>query len=86
VTAKKLTAAEAKWLASLQRVFQACPSKRLGCYTIGDAGLSFYDKDVATAWREANGDPSMDAGPLHAAAGSELGDIHTKINIDSCAG
>lgn len=86
MNASPLTDVERKWLAKLESVFAACPSKRLGCYTIGDASLSFYDKNVAAAWREANGDPALDAGALHDVAGSHLKNIDTKIQIDSCSG
>lgn len=86
MTAKKITAAERRWLDELQAVFSSCPSKRLGCYTTGDATLIFYDKNVETAWREANGDPSLDASQLHELAGSALCSIDTKIQIDSCSG
>ncbi|MFK4706017.1 hypothetical protein ABIC83_002856 [Roseateles asaccharophilus] len=86
MTAKKLTAAERRWLDDLQALFAACPSTRLGCYTVGDACLTFYDKNVETAWRNANGDPSMDISRLHELAGSELGSIETGMQIDSGAG
>lgn len=39
----KLTSDERKWLADLQAVLDACPSKRLGFYTIGDPEVSVYD-------------------------------------------
>jgi len=39
----KLNAAEKKWIADLQAVLDACPSKRLGFYTIGDPTVSIYD-------------------------------------------
>lgn len=84
--AKKLTPAERKWLDDLEALFLACPSKRLGCYTTGDASLNFYDKKVEMDCREANGDPELDAGALHQKAGSELTSINTGVQIDSCAG
>ena len=40
----KLTAAEKKWLADLQELLDACPSKRLGFYTIGDPDITVYDR------------------------------------------
>lgn len=39
----KLTPDEKKWIAKLQAVLDACPSKRLGFYTIGDPTVSIYD-------------------------------------------
>lgn len=38
-----LNAAEKKWIAELQAVLDACPSKRLGFYTIGDPTIYIYD-------------------------------------------
>jgi len=40
-----LTAVELKWIDDMRKAFQKCPSKRLGCYTIGDADLSFFNKE-----------------------------------------
>lgn len=40
----KLNAAEKKWLSDLQAVLDACPSDRLGFYTIGDPSVSVYDR------------------------------------------
>lgn len=40
----EITQAELKWLIRLQKVIDACPSKRLGFYTIGDSEVVLYDK------------------------------------------
>ena len=40
----KLTAAEKKWLSDFQSLLDACPSKRLAFYTIGDPCITVYDK------------------------------------------
>lgn len=40
----KLTAAEKKWIADVQEVLAACPSDRLGFYTIGDPDVVIYDR------------------------------------------
>jgi len=40
----RLTKAEAKWIKDVQAVLDACPSKRLGFYTIGDAEVVIYDR------------------------------------------
>ena len=41
----KLTKEEAAWLKKLQKVLSACPSTRLGFYTIGDAQITVFDLD-----------------------------------------
>lgn len=86
--AKPLTKAEAQWLAAVEKLLLSCPSKRLGAYTVGDAQLHFYDKDVANAWLAENDGPrlSLDAGEQHRRAGSALGRISTGLQIDSCSG
>lgn len=39
-----ISRAELKWLIRLQKVIDACPSERIGFYTIGDSDVSLYDK------------------------------------------
>jgi hypothetical protein len=39
----KFTSDEKKWLDDLQALLSACPSKRLGFYTIGDTDVTVYD-------------------------------------------
>lgn len=86
--AKPLTKAEAKWLVEVEKLLRACPSKRLGAFTVGDADLHIYDKEVCDAWLAENRMPrdGLDAGELHKKAGSSLGRIATGFQIDSCAG
>lgn len=86
--AKPLTKAEAKWLADVEKLLLACPSKRLGAYTVGDDELHIYDKEVADAWLAENRLPrdGLDACEQHRKAGSKLGRISTGFQIDSCAG
>lgn len=40
----KLTTAERKWLREMQTLLDACPSNRLGFYTIGDPDVGVYDR------------------------------------------
>lgn len=85
----KLTKAEKAWLVALEKLFLACPSKRIGAYTVGDDCLYIYDKQVDDAWMAAQRprhDDGMDASEQHSKAGSELGRISTGFQIDSCAG
>lgn len=41
-----LTKEETRWLKQLQKVLDACPSDRLGFYTVGDPVLTVYDKSL----------------------------------------
>jgi hypothetical protein len=41
--AKKLTAAERKWLEKVQAVLDECPSDRLEAFTIGDPDVTIFD-------------------------------------------
>lgn len=43
VKPKPLTKREEAWLKRLQKTLDACPSKRLGFYTIGDPSVGVYD-------------------------------------------
>jgi nucleoside-triphosphatase THEP1 len=52
--AMPLEKSELKWLKKLQKVLNECPTSRLGAYTIGDANLSIYDKEVYDAYVQAN--------------------------------
>lgn len=84
--AKPLTKAEKEWLNKLQALLDACPSKRLGAFTIGDPFLQIYDstfeqqinaildcgtKDFCTAVREV---------------GAELETLITPFPVHSTAG
>ena len=40
----KMTASETQWLRDMQKLLAACPSKRLGFYTIGDPQVFVYDR------------------------------------------
>jgi hypothetical protein len=88
VSAKPLTKAETKWLADVEKLLLACPSKRIGAYTVGDDMLFVYDKEVCDSWLAENRLPrdGLDADALHRRAGSHLGRISTGFKIDSCAG
>ena len=39
----KLTKKEKKWVDSLQKILNECPSDRIGFFTIGDPDLVLYD-------------------------------------------
>ena len=44
IKVKPLSGREQAWIDRLQKVLDACPTKRIGFYTIGDAELSIYDR------------------------------------------
>ncbi|UUZ66357.1 hypothetical protein LP417_35700 (plasmid) [Polaromonas sp. P1-6] len=75
-----------KWIQELEKLLNSCPSKRLGAYTVGDAALMLYDKDVSDAWCVENPRKVLDAFAQHAAAGSHLATITAGFQIDGCAG
>lgn len=56
----KLTKAERKWVADVQAVLNACPSKRIGFATIGDDRVSLFDiaryNDICASMDKGNGD------------------------------
>jgi hypothetical protein len=83
---KKLTKAESDWLAEFQRLMDRCPSKRLGCYTIGDADIRIYDKPVFDAYRHANPRDMRDDVLIHGDIGTVLGNIDMPFQVDGVAG
>lgn len=40
---RPLSESEKAWIKRLQKTLDACPTKRLGFYTIGDCDVSIYD-------------------------------------------
>jgi hypothetical protein len=72
----ELTAEEKKWIKSVQRALNKCPSVRLGFYTIGDNDLSIYDTNL-----EHKFDQDKDFG--HAVAEVDAGASETLI-FPSC--
>ncbi|WP_103171629.1 hypothetical protein [Paracoccus sp. SY] len=81
-----LTAAEKKWLACLQEVLDACPSKRLGFYTIGDQTVEVYDKRrdaKIDAVLESRG--ASDFGPAVSKCKAHLGSISFPSQVHSTA-
>ena len=85
MSAKPLTAKEKAWLKKLESVMQECPTKRLACYTIGDTNLRFFDKVVSDKFEEMNPRLQLDATMLHGMAGSYLGEVYGKFQIQSCS-
>ena len=85
--AKPLTQAEKKWLAELQSVLDACPSDRLGAYTVGDHDVGFFDRKVCEAWLLANPRAELDVGEELRVSGADLkASIRFPFNVDSRSG
>lgn len=75
MSAKSLTKAEMKWIAELQELLNACPSKRLGAYTIGDPVVTIFDRVVRDAWLGA------DAARSEIEAGAEIDQSGSDLNV-----
>lgn len=86
MSAKPLTKAEAAWIKKLEKLFQACPSDRLACYTIGDPSLTFFDKNVYAKHEEALGRDARDVPYIASESGAEFEMIWTGVGIVSAAG
>lgn len=87
IRAKPLTAAERQWVEDLNRILQACPSKRIAAYTIGDNNLTLYD---AVLERRPDIRKIVDAASdfcigVHE-TGIRLATVYSTFNIDSTAG
>ena len=50
------TKEEKKWIKRVQRALNACPSDRLGFYTIGDPEIAIYDRHKLEEFGEGDGD------------------------------
>lgn len=48
-----LTTEELKWIKRVQRALDACPSDRMGFFTIGDRQVSIYNKSLEAKIEEA---------------------------------
>lgn len=86
---KPLTTAEKKWIAAMQVVIDACPSKRLGCYTIGDNSIEFFDKPANEAWLAAQPlkDTEIDVGLEMDKSGARLNaTLYFPFQADSRSG
>lgn len=85
--AKPLTPAEKRWIADLQMVLDACPSQRLGGFTIGDSSIGIFDSKVHRAWTDANPRAAFDVGRELEASGADLHvELRFPFNVDSRAG
>lgn len=86
---KNLTKAESDRIAKFKDLMAACPSKRLGSYTTGDADLSIYDKPAFDAYRkevEAKVRNTPDDVTMHGDIGSVLTIVHMPFQVDGIAG
>jgi len=85
--AQPLTAEERAWAEKLNRVLQECPTARIGAYTISDANITLYDKelemrpDILKVIEAAN---DFCVGVWRTGIG--LGTVHSRFKINSTAG
>lgn len=84
---KQLTTEELHWLKQFQKLMNKCPSKRLGCYTIGDADIVIYDKPVFSAYYATLPQRDiLDDVLIHYQAGTVLYTIDMPFQVDGVAG
>lgn len=86
---KKLTKAELDWLAKFKELMAACPSKRLGAYTVGDADITIYDKPAFDTYRkdlEKTVRDMPDDVTIHDRIGSVLDTVRMPFQVDGVAG
>lgn len=69
---KPLTREEKQWLSQMQALLSDPPSNRLGFFTIGDRGVTVFDRDVRDRWYEANGCPATDISEEITKSGADL--------------
>ena len=82
-----LTPEEIKWLRRVQRALDACPSQRIGFYTIGDKDVSLYDKskdDEVNEFMDAHSRSDYPAAVE--ASNADLGTIIFPNQVHSVAG
>lgn len=82
----KLTAGEAKWIARLQKVLDACPSQRLGFYTIGDADVTIYNKKLDAEIGETQDSLGYDFGAAVQKHDAHLASVTFPSQVHSTAG
>jgi hypothetical protein len=78
----KLTRDERKWLRDVQRVLDACPSDRLGFYTIGDPQVTVYNRT-----KEEKINALMDAHDkmdFPQAVQDAKADLHINLDFPAC--
>lgn len=83
----KLTNEEAAWIKKLQKVLDACPSDRIGAYTIGDANITLYDRGLGAEINEIyDSRDDVDFCKAVAEVDAELGLLNFPFPVESTAG
>ena len=81
----ELTIEEAKWIKSVQRAINKCPSSRIGFYTIGDRDIVAYDVTKKDAIDLENGKQDFTGAVI--ACDAEFGvDLTFNNSVESTAG
>lgn len=86
MSAKPLTAAEAKWVKDLQAVLNKCPSKRMIAFTIGDPMLVIYDSSFSGEIDGIVSRSNKDVCQAVSMVGAELASITFPFPVESTAG
>lgn len=77
----ELTKEEARWVKRVQKALDACPTDRIGFYTIGDVGVTLYDIE-----RVKGENDQQDFCQMVENADAELGELNFPNLVHSTAG
>ncbi|ANZ52241.1 hypothetical protein Ahp2_59 [Aeromonas phage Ahp2] len=86
MSAKPLTAAEAKWVKDLQTLLNKCPSKRMVAFTIGDPMVVIYDSSFSGEIDDIMNRSNKDVCQVVTALGAELATVTFPFPVESTAG
>ncbi|MGL5215843.1 MAG: hypothetical protein ACRC8R_12005 [Aeromonas hydrophila] len=86
MSAKPLTAAEAKWVKDLQAILNKCPSKRMIAFTIGDNDVTIYDRSFCCQIDDIVNRSNKDVGQAVSMVGAELASVIFPFPVESTAG
>ena len=79
---KPLSKREQAWLTRMQKALNACPTKRLGFFTIGDAEIVVYDRRYDDEIDDHGGDFCTGV----SSANAELGSLRFPALVHSTSG
>ena len=80
------TKAEAAWMKKVERLLMNPPSARIGIYTVGDCGMTVYDKTKDDQIHQIMDSRNADFCCAVEDTDARIGDIRTAMNIHSTAG
>ena len=77
---------EKAWLRKLERLLMSPPTGRLGFYTIGDFGLTAYDRTRDDEMNAAQDARDVDFCQVVDELGARIGEVRSACQIHSTAG